>query len=50
MRPVEVDLRIDGRALIADGLAPGDEVVVRGMARLRDGAPVAVVSAVAGAG
>lgn len=50
MRPVEVDLRIDGRALIADGLAPGDEVVVRGMAKLRDGAPVAVVSAVAGAG
>jgi membrane fusion protein (multidrug efflux system) len=50
MRPVEVGLRIDGRALIASGLAAGDEVVVRGMARLRDGAPVAVASAVAGTG
>ena len=49
MRPVEVGLRVDGRALIASGLAPGDEVVVRGMAKLRDGAPVAVAAAGAGA-
>lgn len=50
IRPVEVGLRIDGRALIASGLAAGDEVVVRGMARLRDGEPVVVASAVAGTG
>jgi len=50
MRAVEVGLRIDGRALIANGLSPGDEVVVRGMAKLREGTPVAVASAVAGAG
>lgn len=43
MRSVEVGLRLDGRAVIESGLAPGDEVVVRGMARIRDGAPVTVV-------
>lgn len=50
MRPVEVGLRVDGRALIASGLAPGDEVVVRGTAKLRDGAPVVVVAAGPGPG
>ena len=45
MRPVEVGLRIDGRAVISRGLAPGDQVVVSGMAKVREGAPVAVVGA-----
>jgi multidrug efflux pump subunit AcrA (membrane-fusion protein) len=48
MRPVEVDLRVDGRALISRGLNPGDEVVLSGMARLSDGAPVTVAAAAAG--
>ena len=50
MRPVEVELRIDGRAVIGKGLAPGDEVIVRGTAKVRDGAPVAVAAGPAASG
>ena len=50
MRPVEVELRIDGQAVIGKGLAPGDEVIVRGMAKVRDGAPVAVPAGPAASG
>jgi membrane fusion protein (multidrug efflux system) len=42
VRPVAVSARLGGRALIGSGLAPGDEVVVEGAGRLRDGAPVRV--------
>jgi multidrug efflux pump subunit AcrA (membrane-fusion protein) len=38
---VTVGERVAGKAVIRDGLALGDEVVVEGMARLRDGAPLA---------
>jgi len=44
VRAVEVGARVGGRALIARGLAAGDEVVVEGFARLRDGTPVKVLS------
>ena len=50
MRPVEVELRTDGQAVIGKGLAPGDEVIVRGMAKVRDGAPVAVAAGPAASG
>lgn len=39
---VTVGDRIAGRALIRQGLAAGDEVIVEGMARVRPGAPVTV--------
>jgi len=41
-RPVEVGARIEGRALLRSGVAPGDEIVVEGMGRLRSGAKVAI--------
>jgi multidrug efflux pump subunit AcrA (membrane-fusion protein) len=43
VRPVTVRTWIGGRALIAGGLAPGDEIVVEGMGRLRQDATVEVV-------
>ena len=45
MQPVKVGMRLDGRALIAEGLRPGDEVVVAGISRIREGIAVAVVNA-----
>jgi multidrug efflux pump subunit AcrA (membrane-fusion protein) len=48
VREVKVGARLAGRALIAAGLTAGDEVVVEGTARLRDGAPVQVVPAGSG--
>lgn len=48
VREVQVGARLAGRALIARGLSAGDEVVVEGTARLRDGAPVQVVPAGSG--
>ena len=48
VRRVEVEARIAGRALIAEGLSAGDEVVIEGTARLRDGAPVRVLPAGSG--
>jgi len=40
VRPVEPGERVDGRVVIRKGLAPGAEVVVEGLVRLRDGGPV----------
>lgn len=40
VRPVEPGERVEGRVVIRKGLAAGDEVVVEGVARLRDGGPV----------
>jgi membrane fusion protein (multidrug efflux system) len=48
VREVGVGARIAGRALIAGGLSAGDEVVVEGTARLRDGTPVQVLPTGAG--
>jgi RND family efflux transporter MFP subunit len=45
VREVSVGARVAGRALISEGLSAGDEVVVEGTARLRDGAPLRVVPA-----
>ncbi len=42
VRPVTVGERLGGKALIREGLTPGDEVVVEGMSRVRPGAAVAV--------
>lgn len=39
VRPVEPGERVDGRVVIRVGLAAGDEVVVEGLVRLRDGGP-----------
>ena len=39
VRPVEPGERVDGRVVIRTGLAAGDEVVVEGLVRLRDGGP-----------
>jgi membrane fusion protein (multidrug efflux system) len=49
MRPVEVGMRLDGRALIAQGLSVGDEVIVAGISRVHDGVPVAVTGLGTGA-
>ena len=40
VRPVEVGLRLAGKAEILKGLVPGDKVVVEGTQKLRPGAPV----------
>ena len=48
-RAVEVGARVDGRALIRSGIKVGDEIVVDGMGRLRDGAKVAIQPDAAGA-
>ena len=40
VRPVEPGERVDGRVVIRSGLAAGEEVVVEGLVRLRDGGPV----------
>jgi membrane fusion protein, multidrug efflux system len=40
MRPVEVGLRLAGKAEILKGLRAGEKVVVEGMQKLRPGAPV----------
>jgi membrane fusion protein (multidrug efflux system) len=48
VREVKVGARVAGRALISEGLTSGDEVVVEGTARLRDGAPVQVLPAGSG--
>jgi RND family efflux transporter MFP subunit len=40
VRPLQVGLRQGGRALITQGLAAGDKVVVEGASLLRDGMPV----------
>lgn len=40
VRPVEPAERLDGQVVIRKGLAAGDEVVVEGMARLKDGGVV----------
>lgn len=39
VRPVEPGERVDGRVVVRKGLAAGDEVVVEGLVRLRDGGP-----------
>lgn len=39
VRPVEPGERVDGRVVVRRGLAAGDEVVVEGLVRLRDGGP-----------
>jgi multidrug efflux system membrane fusion protein len=50
LRPVAVE-RIEGEdALIAQGLAPGDEVVREGQGQLRPGARLALREAAKGAG
>ena len=43
-RAVKTGQRQDGRIAILDGLAEGEAVVIRGMQRLRDGAPVKVLN------
>ena len=40
VRPVEPAERLDGRVVIRSGLSAGDEVVVEGLVRLRDGGEV----------
>jgi membrane fusion protein (multidrug efflux system) len=40
VRPVEVGLRLAGKAEIVKGLTPGEKVVVEGIQKLRPGAPV----------
>lgn len=48
LRPVSVGMRLDGRALITEGLSAGDQVIVAGISRVREGAPVTVVNQSAG--
>jgi membrane fusion protein (multidrug efflux system) len=41
MRPVKVEMQRDGTAIVKDGLAAGDRVIVQGQARVRPGLTVA---------
>lgn len=41
MRPVKIEMRRDGTAVVKDGLAAGDRVIVQGQARVRPGMVVA---------
>lgn len=40
MRPVKVEMQRDGTAVVKDGLAAGDRVIVQGQARVRPGSTV----------
>ncbi len=41
MRPVKVEMQRDGTAVVKEGLAAGDRVIVQGQARVRPGLTVA---------
>ena len=41
MRQVKVEMQRDGTAVVKDGLAAGDRVIVQGQARVRPGLTVA---------
>ena len=41
MRPVKVEMQRDGTAMVKEGLAAGDRVIVQGQARVRPGLTVA---------
>ena len=45
VRPLVLDRAIGNRWLVASGLAPGDQVIVEGIQKVRPGAPVKVVPA-----
>jgi len=45
VRPLVLDRAIGDRWLVASGLAPGDQVIVEGIQKVRPGAPVKVVPA-----
>ncbi|MBM3845157.1 MAG: efflux RND transporter periplasmic adaptor subunit [Verrucomicrobia bacterium] len=49
MRPVQVGLRLAGKAEILKGLAPGDQVIVEGVQKLGPGVPVKLAPAEASA-
>ena len=44
-RPVTLTRTIDGEAIVAKGIAPGDRVVTDGQLRLTQGAQVTIVRA-----
>jgi RND family efflux transporter MFP subunit len=50
IRPVTVGERVGNLWIVTAGLKPGERVVVEGLQKVRDGAPVNVVSATAKAG
>ena len=45
IRPVDIVETLDGRALVGQGLAAGDRIVVAGQYRLKDGVKIKQVSA-----
>jgi multidrug efflux system membrane fusion protein len=49
LRDVRVGATVDGRTAVLEGLAAGEQVVLEGIDRLREGAPVNLVNAPAGA-
>ncbi|HMM34647.1 MAG TPA: efflux transporter periplasmic adaptor subunit, partial [Thermoanaerobaculia bacterium] len=49
VRPVEPGERVDGRVVVRKGLAAGDDVVVEGLVRLRDGGPARRAASESGA-
>lgn len=49
LRPVRVSWAIDDKWLVEDGLAAGDQVIVEGLQKIRQGAPVAAAEAGASA-
>ncbi|HEY4044349.1 MAG TPA: efflux RND transporter periplasmic adaptor subunit, partial [Rhodopila sp.] len=44
LQPVKIAETLDGRALVSDGLKPGDTVVTAGQYRLQDGTKIASVA------
>jgi RND family efflux transporter MFP subunit len=50
MRPVTVGETVGNLWIVTDGLKPGERVVVEGLQKVRDGAPVKVASAAAKSG
>jgi multidrug efflux system membrane fusion protein len=46
-RPVKLGPAIDGKRIVREGLAPGERVIVNGLARVRPGIPVNPVEATA---
>ncbi len=46
-RPVNIGIRTAGQAEVIEGIEPGEQVITRGLQKVRDGAPVSIIDTTA---